>query len=78
MQEHYVPTDDAYFSYSIPLRDTYEYDYLNRITIANGMQRTTSGSWPSTYARGYCYDWWEVRSIAHQRRSNAEAGRRRE
>ncbi|MDQ3012072.1 MAG: hypothetical protein M3X11_15360, partial [Acidobacteriota bacterium] len=63
MQEHYVPTDDAYSSYAIPLRDTYEYDYLNRVTIANGVQRTTSGSWPSVYAQGYSYDRWGNRSI---------------
>jgi len=58
MQEHYVPSDDAYSSYAIPLRDTYEYDALNRVTQANGVQRTTGGSWPSVYAQHYSYDRW--------------------
>jgi RHS repeat-associated protein len=63
MQEHYVPTDDAISSYAIPLRDTYEYDYLNRITQANGLQRTTSGSWISVYGQGYICDRWGNRTI---------------
>lgn len=64
MQEHYVPTDDAISSYAIPLRDTYEYDYLNRITQANGLQRTTSGSWISVYGQGYVCDRWSNRTIS--------------
>jgi RHS repeat-associated protein len=63
MQEHYVPTDDAISSYAIPLRDTYEYDYLNRITQANGLQRTTSGSWISVYGQGFVCDRWGNRTI---------------
>ena len=63
MQEHYVPTDDAISSYAIPLRDTYEYDYLNRVTQANGVQRTTGGSWPSVYAQHFSYDRWGNRWI---------------
>ena len=63
MQEHYVPTDDAISSYAIPLRDTYEYDNLNRVTQANGVQRTTGGSWPSVYAQHYSYDRWGNRWI---------------
>jgi hypothetical protein len=63
MQEHYVPTDDAISSYAMPLRDTYEYDYLNRITQANGLQRTTSGSWISVYGQGFVCDRWGNRTI---------------
>ncbi|MDX2043933.1 MAG: RHS repeat-associated core domain-containing protein [Acidobacteriota bacterium] len=63
MQEHYVPMDDAYSSYAIPLRDTYEYDFLNRVTQANGVQRTTGGAWPSVYAQHYSYDRWGNRWI---------------
>jgi YD repeat-containing protein len=63
MQEHYVPTDDAISSYAMPLRDTYDYDYLNRITQVNGLQRTTSGSWISVYGQGYVCDRWGNRTI---------------
>jgi hypothetical protein len=63
MQEHYVPTDDAISTYSITLRDTYEYDYLNRIKQVSGLQRTTSGSWISIYGQGFVYDRWGNRTI---------------
>jgi RHS repeat-associated protein len=63
MQEHYVPTDDAYSSYAITLRDTYEYDGVNRLTQTNGLQRTTAGAWNSIYAQWYNYDQWGNRTI---------------
>ena len=63
MAEHYVPTDEAISSYSITLRDTYEYDGLNRLTQTNGVQRNTAGSWFSIYAQWYSYDQWGNRTI---------------
>jgi RHS repeat-associated protein len=63
MQEHYVPTDDAYSSYAITLRDTYEYDGVNRLTQTNGLQRTTAGAWNSIYAQWYNHDQWGNRTI---------------
>jgi RHS repeat-associated protein len=63
MQEHYVPTDDAISSYAITLRDTYEYDYLNRLKQVSGNQRTTAGAWISIYGQGFIYDRWGNRRI---------------
>lgn len=63
MQEHYVPTDDAISSYAEPLRDTYEYDGLNRLTQTNGVQRSTGGAWTSDYSQWYNYDHWGNRTI---------------
>lgn len=63
MQEHYVPTDDAISSYAITLRDTYEYDGVNRLTQTNGLQRTTAGAWNSIYAQWYNYDQCGNRTI---------------
>ncbi|MGH9800157.1 MAG: RHS repeat-associated core domain-containing protein, partial [Blastocatellia bacterium] len=61
--EHYVPTDDAISSYSIPFRDDYDYDALNRITLVSGQQRNTGGSWASVYGQGNSYDRWGNRTI---------------
>jgi RHS repeat-associated protein len=36
---------------------------LNRITQANGLQRTTSGSWISVYGQGFVCDRWGNRTI---------------
>lgn len=63
MAEHYVPTDEAITTYSITLRDTYEYDGLNRLKQTNGLQRNTAGSWFSIYAQWYNYDQWGNRTI---------------
>ncbi|MGH9843172.1 MAG: hypothetical protein ACREEM_30915, partial [Blastocatellia bacterium] len=63
MAEHYVPADEAISSYSITLRDTYEYDGLNRLKQTNGVQRNTAGSWLSIYAQWYNYDQWGNRTI---------------
>ncbi len=35
----------------------------NRVTQANGVQRTTGGAWPSVYAQHYSYDRWGNRWI---------------
>jgi RHS repeat-associated protein len=63
MQEHYVPSDEAISTYSIPLRDTYEYDSLNRIKQVDGNQRNTAGSWTLVYGQGYVCDRWGNRTI---------------
>jgi YD repeat-containing protein len=42
---------------------SYAYDALNRVTQANGVQRTTGGAWPSVYAQHYSYDHWGNRWI---------------
>ncbi len=63
MSEHYVPTDDPISSYAITLRDTYEYDALNRLTQTNGVQRNTAGSWFAIYGQWYNYDQYGNRTI---------------